>query len=156
MMEPKRIAGTLRLKVGPQPPRRTFVLGLLKTISATWPAVFDKTHVKPLRIGVGAEIEAALAGKASRKLIRDAVGYWTNGPDYLAALARPGAMRHGLDGTPVEAVSHEHREDARRRLAEHFDGPHAERPRPTLSLSPTIEHSVEAHPRCRQARDLPS
>jgi sRNA-binding protein len=127
MMEPKRITGTLRLKVGPLPrspapppalPRRTFVLGLLKTFAATWPAVFDKTEVKPLRIGVSAEIEEALTGKASKRLVRDAIGYWTNGNNYLRALAQPGAMRHGLDGALAEPVAPEHREHAIKRLAE--------------------------------------
>jgi sRNA-binding protein len=108
----------------PKVPRRTRVKALLQQVFAErWPLAFDKTQVRPLQIGVGAEIEAALKGEVPRRLVRQAISYWVHASEYLASLARPGAMRHTLDGVPVEPVAEEHREHARARLAERGSRP---------------------------------
>jgi hypothetical protein len=50
----------------PKVPRRTRIKALLCVFAERWPLAFDKTHVRPLQIGVGAEIEAALKGEVPR------------------------------------------------------------------------------------------
>ena len=102
----------------PKVPHRTRIKALQQVFAERWPLAFDKTQVRPLQIGVGAEIEAALKGEVPRRLVRQAISYWVHTSDYLVSVARPGAMRHTLDGVPVEPVAEEHREHARKRLAE--------------------------------------
>jgi sRNA-binding protein len=102
----------------PKVPHRARIKALQQVFAQRWPLAFDKTQVRPLQIGVGAEIEAALKGEVPRRLVRQAISYWVHASDYLVSVARPGAMRHTLDGVPVEPVAEEHREHARKRLAE--------------------------------------
>lgn len=68
---------------------------------------------RPYAIGVGKEVRKTLGISISRceRLMRRL----TRHPKYLKALARDGAMRHTLDGTPAEPVSDEHRAQARKR-----------------------------------------
>ena len=113
--------GTVGVKPPPSPevPRKERILGVLKVFAERRPAIFaDRERSKPLQIGVTAQIEAALKGEVPRKLVHETVRWWASGDAYLAALAQPGAMRHTLDGIPVEAVSEEHRADASKRFAE--------------------------------------
>jgi hypothetical protein len=86
----------------PKVPHGTRIKALLKVFADRWPVFADKERRKPLQIGLGAEIEAAFKGEVSRRLVRQAISYWVHASDYLASVARPGAMRHTLDGVPVE------------------------------------------------------
>jgi hypothetical protein len=99
-------------------PRKTRVVGLLKTLARRWPAVFGEGAVKPLKIGIDAEIKAGLAGTVSRRLVSDTLRWWVRRNSYLEALARPGARRHELDGSEAGAVSDHDREIATRQLEE--------------------------------------
>jgi hypothetical protein len=94
--------------------RRRARLAGLAWLTKTWPGLFDVSPVKPLAIGAGAAIVAAAksAGMSARERdgIRAALHHWTRARRYREELAKPGAMRHGLDGLPVEAVNNEHRE----------------------------------------------
>jgi sRNA-binding protein len=88
-------------------------------MQATWPGLFDAPSIKPLMIGAGKEIVAqALAAGQNRQGVHAALRAWTGARRYLMALANPMAMRHGLDGNPVESVTLEHRETAAKMLAE--------------------------------------
>ena len=86
-------------------------------LAATYPAAFG-ADVKPVAIGVGKPIwpEAKAAG-IKRRALHDALSRRVSSPAYLAALAADGAMRIGLDGNAVEAVSIEHQVLALDRLA---------------------------------------
>jgi sRNA-binding protein len=100
----------------PKVPHRTRIKALLKVFADRWPVFADRERRMPLQIGVTAEIVAALNGEVPRRLVHEAVRWWVTGNAYLTALAEPGAMRHTLDGVPVEPVAEEHREHARKCL----------------------------------------
>jgi sRNA-binding protein len=69
-----------------------------------------------LALGAGpALVEVAKPGCRGR--VRRGVSAWCATPEYLHALAAPGAMRHDRHGTPVEPAAEEHQADARQRLA---------------------------------------
>ena len=80
------------------------------------PPVFAGRWPKPLAIGLGKALLAA-APIGTRTRLRFALKCWARSPAYQAQLCRPGAMRHGLDGEPVEPVSEEHAQYARRQRA---------------------------------------
>ena len=58
-----------------------------------------------------------LAGDKDLRLLKVAMRPTVRRRAYLLALGAEGAMRHDLDGEPVEAVSAEHRNGARAWLA---------------------------------------
>jgi sRNA-binding protein len=86
-----------------------------------WPeqlrALFDPDNPKPMAIGIGKAIADQLGlspeerGRLSRLL-----GRWTGRIAYLKALRNDGAVRHGIDGAPVEPVSREHALIARQQI----------------------------------------
>jgi sRNA-binding protein len=123
-----RIIGTLglpgfRAKAPPPPttptaPRQQRVTELIAVLAARWPAVFAEGAIKPLKIGVYAEIKTGLAGKASNKQLADVLRWWTTRGSYLTALSQPGARRYGLDGSDAGPVADADREFAAQRLKE--------------------------------------
>lgn len=79
--------------------------------------LFSPGAVRPLAIGIRGQIVRALQlGAADVRRLARFLRTWTSQPAYRAALAAPGAMRHGLGGQPVEAVSARHRAHARKQL----------------------------------------
>lgn len=96
--------------------RRLTPLQRLAAILDPLPPVFAGRHPKPLALGLH---KALLAEQpvGTRTRLRYALHAWTRMPSYQAQLCRPGAMRHGLDGEPVEPVSEEHAQHARRKRA---------------------------------------
>ena len=89
-------------------------------LAATYPASFWLNgDVKPVAIGVGKLIwPAAKAAMIGRRALNDALSRRASSLAYLEALAADGAMRVGLDGDAIEAVSIEHQVFALDRLAE--------------------------------------
>lgn len=80
--------------------------------------------VRPLKIGVATDLHSRIAlpegmrrGKANG-LVSDALRIYAASPEYLNALALPGAWRFDLDGNPVEPVSAGHADYARAILAD--------------------------------------
>jgi sRNA-binding protein len=131
--ERRRITGTLSLpgfkvKAPPPPPipitalpevsRQQRVAELIGVFATKWPAAFGQGAVKPLAIGIDAEIKAALAGEASSRLVSDVLKWWTSRGSYLEALSQPGARRCGLDGRDAGPVSDRDREIATQQLKE--------------------------------------
>jgi hypothetical protein len=71
----------------------------------TYPALFGWPP-RPLMVGIGLPIvEAGQAAGFKRAHIGRARWFHVSRGRYLEALAAEGAMRHGLDGEPVEPVS---------------------------------------------------
>jgi sRNA-binding protein len=71
-------------------------------------ALFPRTPghpVLPLAIGTA---KGLVELGVPADIVADVIRGYTRHPAYLRALARPGAMRHGLDAQPVEPVSEEH------------------------------------------------
>ena len=74
--------------------------------------------MKPVAIGVGKLIwPEAKAEGIKRRAFNDALSRRASSLAYLEALAADGAMRVGLDGDAVEAVSIEHQVFALDRIA---------------------------------------
>ena len=86
-------------------------------LASTYPLAFG-ADVKPVAIGVGKLIwpDAKAAG-IKRRGFNDALSRRASSRAYLEALAADGAMRVGLDGDAVEAVSIEHQVLALDRIA---------------------------------------
>lgn len=57
----------------------------------------------PLKIGIHDDIVAD--GRFTAREAKLALAYYVGTPRYLKACARPGAMRHDLNGNPVEPVT---------------------------------------------------
>jgi sRNA-binding protein len=98
-------------------PRSERVQATLKIFQQRWPALFDRSLVLPLEIGIDDCIGAVLAGTVSKSHLRDALKHWTSRDGYLLALTRSGAMRVSLAGQLVADVTEKEREHARGRLA---------------------------------------
>jgi sRNA-binding protein len=103
-----------------------------------WPDAFSLPP-RPLKRGVHVEIIAAEPDMPA-KMVGAAIRFWVSSRHYQRALTRPGAMRFGLNGEPVEAVSPQHQADAaawlrtmamRRRAATSARSPKPERDTPT-------------------------
>ena len=108
-------------------PKQIEFLETLRPYLSPWPAVFpsaDDPTIRPLALGISRAIEARLTAKdgESKRIARHRIKGWisryTHSAGYLVALAQPGAMRHDVDGMPVEPVSEEHQAIAQAQLAE--------------------------------------
>jgi ProP effector len=74
---------------------------------------------RPLRIGIGDELEAALPDGIDRKKLRNYLGFYTKLTRYLRELT-PGATRIDLNGAPAGTVSEEEALNARRILEDRW------------------------------------
>ncbi|AXV18339.1 ProQ/FINO family protein (plasmid) [Neorhizobium sp. SOG26] len=72
--------------------------------------------VRPFAIGLFDEIRSLLKPGVGVTVLRRAVSAFVHGKRYYMASAQPGAMRHDIDGNPVEPLSDEDRSVAQRRL----------------------------------------
>jgi hypothetical protein len=66
----------------------------------------------PCRSRCGVEIELRHALGLTHREAEVLLAWWTRRPEYRAALAAPGSLRHALDGTPVGPVSDQRRANA--------------------------------------------
>ena len=95
----------------------TDVNPILDRLCRAFPACFDRSASKPLKIGLGEEL-MALAGvhpalaDLARTRIRRALKFYTGFPAYRRALAK-GGSRYGLDGQPAGEVTPEQQVIAR-------------------------------------------
>jgi sRNA-binding protein len=72
--------------------------------------------MRPFAIGLFDEIRSLLKPDTGVTVLRRAVSAFVHSKRYYLASAQPGAMRHDIDGSPVEALSDEDRAIAQRRL----------------------------------------
>jgi ProQ/FINO family len=86
---------------------------LLGDLPAVFPTAADR-RIWPLAIGIdkhlvelaggrGADVEQATA------VVRQVLRRYCRSRTYIAALGQPDALRHALDGTPIESVAAEHK-----------------------------------------------
>ncbi|MBB4000139.1 ProQ/FINO family protein [Aureimonas pseudogalii] len=61
--------------------------------------------MRPFAIGIGAEIKARMKPDAKWSDVSRAIRKYVRSRSYLFAVAQPDAMRHDIDGNPVEPVS---------------------------------------------------
>lgn len=89
----------------------SYALGLASTINNM---LVEPIGILPCRagdqmrvfaIGIHPFVKAKLKPGTPAKLFSTAMHRYVRGASYLLALAQPGAMRHDIDGNPVEPVS---------------------------------------------------
>lgn len=112
----------------PRPPesykatRRTVELAdELAALLTTRPAVLVTAvgePVRPLMVGARGELIALMRPDLAHHHLHRALRRYARCVPYLLACLKDGAMRHDLDGTPVESIAEEHRKLARADLAE--------------------------------------
>ena len=112
----------------PRPPeshkatRRTVELAdELAALLTTRPAVLVTEvgePVRPLKVGARGELIALTRPHLAHHHLHRALRRYTRAVPYLLACLKDGAMRHDLDGDPIEPISEEHRKLARADLAE--------------------------------------
>lgn len=90
---------------------------ILAEFQSRWPVVFNTDHPKPLARGVHEELFKEMPDM-SKSRIRWALQRWTTHWKYHKALTRPCAVRFDLHGNPVEPVSEQDVETAKRRLSD--------------------------------------
>jgi sRNA-binding protein len=102
-----RLSQTLR--------KRETTAAVIRLLAETWPAAFSvyEARRKPLAVGIHEPLLEALAGAVEPPELGRALGAYTCNAAYLRALAKPGAMRVGLDGAPVALVTAEDAASAR-------------------------------------------
>ena len=90
---------------------------LVETLAALWPNAFtaDPRERRPLKVGIGKDIEAASAGALTKHEITRALAWYVNGGSYLWRL-KAGAERIDLQGHPAGTVTEEEAKHAKARL----------------------------------------
>jgi hypothetical protein len=107
---------------------------LLGDLPAVFPTAADR-RIRPLAIGIDKQL-IELAGdrgadaEQAAAVVRQVLRRYCRSRTYLAATSQPDAMRHGLDGTPIEPVADAHKVPRR-------SMPQAARP-----VAPTLEPFV--------------
>lgn len=91
---------------------------IVEVLAELWPAAFttDPRERRPLKVGIGGDIEAAACGALTSREIHAALGWYVYGVNYLWRM-RAGAERIDLDGKPAGTVSTADAEHARAKLA---------------------------------------
>lgn len=74
--------------------------------------------ILPVAIGIWADVRALMKPEGSATALRRALGAYLHSKGYYFASAQPDAMRHDIDGRPVEEVSAEDRLTAQRSFME--------------------------------------
>ena len=95
------------------------IAGLVARMGDRFPSILLERPgepCKPFAIGITESLRARCASAAERNLMYGLAARLTRRTAYIEALAAPGAMRHDPDGRPVESVSAEARQFAKRRL----------------------------------------
>lgn len=85
-----------------QPSRKDRIKEGVAWFSTTYPAAFNEAEPKPLQIGIEKAIYAQRIWPHSRKLLREAIAFYTGSPHYLKAMLHC-THRVALDGTQNEA-----------------------------------------------------
>ena len=96
-------------------------LAPLRDVLTEWPAALPSAKGDPVRalvIGAHDQLVSWLRPDQPQALetLKRVLKHYANSSQYQTALAAPDAMRHALDGTPVEPVAEEHARYARMRV----------------------------------------
>ena len=73
--------------------------------------------IKPFALGLWNDIRPLLKPEISVTALRKTMATYVHSRSYQIAIARPGSLRHDIDGKPVEPVSDADRLDALRKYA---------------------------------------
>jgi ProP effector len=97
--------------------RRARVAATIKLLCERFPQTFSRRDPRPLKIGMHADLRAALDGTVEPRDLKSALAGYTSSARYLRTLSA-GASRIGLDGKPAGTVAAEVEAVAKARLAE--------------------------------------
>lgn len=97
------------------PSRKDSIKEGVAWFSATYPEVFTAADPKPLQIGIEKEIHAQGIWPHSRKLLREAIAFYTGSPYYLKAMMHC-THRVALNGTQAAEITEKQKEYASERL----------------------------------------
>ena len=115
------------------------IVGLL---CAQFPDAFSGTEQpRPLKIGIHADVVAALGGKVKSREVRSALAVFASRPGYLRSLTA-GTQRFGIDGQPPGTVTPEEAAHAQARLGANRARP-AEIPAGNESLRSSMTQAAE-------------
>ncbi|NTZ63846.1 ProQ/FinO family protein [Agrobacterium tumefaciens] len=98
--------------------RKAAAVNELLTEPAPVLPVKDTDPVLPFEIGLFASFTARLEPGIAKIRLRRAISAYASAKSYLLALAQPNAMRHDIEGHPVDQVSPEDRMAAQIRVTE--------------------------------------
>jgi len=98
--------------------RKAAAINELLTEPAPVLPVKDTDPVLPFEIGLFASFSARLEPGIAKIRLRRAISAYASAKSYLLALAQPDAMRHNIEGHPVDQVSPEDRLAAQIRITE--------------------------------------
>ena len=98
-----------------QPSRKDIIKEGVAWLSTTYPAAFNPAESIPLQIGIEKTIHAQGIWLHSRKLLREAITFYTGSPHYLKAMLHC-THRVALDGTQAEEITEKQKEYAAERL----------------------------------------
>ncbi|OCP36175.1 ProQ/FINO family protein [Ensifer sp. LC163] len=71
--------------------------------------------IRPFALGLWNDIRCLLKPEISVSTLRKAIGAYVYSRSYQVAIARPGSVRHDVNGAPVASVSHADRLDAQQK-----------------------------------------
>jgi ProP effector len=124
-----------------------------------FPETFSRREPQPLKVGVHADLLAALDGTVEPRDLKSALAGYTSSARYLRTLSA-GASRIGLDGKPAGTVAPEVEAVATARLAEVLKATAARAkvapgkgPEPA-ARAPTAENSKPSAPKRLSLADL--
>ena len=97
--------------------RRARIAATIELLCDRFPETFSRREPQPLKVGVHADLLAALDGMVEPRDLKSALAGYTSSARYLRTLSA-GASRIGLDGKPAGTVAPEVEAVAKARLAE--------------------------------------
>jgi len=98
-----------------QTSRKDRIKEAVSWFSSTYPEAFSATEPKPLQIGIEKTIHAQGIWPYSRKLLREAIAFYTGSPHYLKSMLHC-THRVTLNGTQAEEITEKQKEYAAKRL----------------------------------------
>jgi ProP effector len=101
--------------------RRARIAAIIELLCDRYPQTFSRRGPQPLKIGVYADVLAALSDAVQPRDLQSALRAYTSNAGYLRALSA-GACRVGLDGNAAAMVTPEDEAVAKARLAELVKG----------------------------------
>src|SRR6516162_11725522 len=135
--------------------RRARTGAIIELLCDRFPQTFNRNAPKPLKVGVYADVLAALGDTVQLQDLKSALGAYTSNARYLRALTG-GAPRIGLDGKPAGTVTPEDEAVARRGLAESVkrEARQATVPPAQAVLEPAAENPKPPAPKRLSLADL--
>jgi ProP effector len=97
--------------------RRARITAVIKVLCEQFPQTFSRRGPLPLKIGIYADVLAALSGALEPRDLKSALRAYTSNAGYLRALSA-GAPRVGLDGNEAGTVTAQDEAVAKERLSD--------------------------------------